>query len=259
MINKQEVLNKYKDKDEKIFVSNILDKINKYEKLGSLITSNFLDINEFKIASQLLNKYKVKYTFFSLNNTLERKCIAILPEYNDDYDFSCLSCIKVLPNKNSKLFHKDYMGSIYNMGINEDMIGDIIVFENFAYIFLMTKVLEFTLLNYTKVGNSNIEIEIVNINELDNIIHNFEDINVIVPSNRIDTVLAHVYRLSRSEVEEKILRNDLYINSKCIVNKTHLLKENDIVSFRKCGKFKYNNIVKKTKNNNLVIKIEMYK
>lgn len=259
MINKQEILNKYNDKEEKIFVSNILDKINKYEKTGSLITTNFLDINEFKIATQILNKYKVKYIVFSLNDTLERRCIAILPEYNDDYDFSCLSCIKVLSNKASKLLHKDYMGSIYNMGINEDMIGDIIVFENYAYIFLMNKVLEFALLNYTKVGNSNIEIEVVNINELDDIIHNFADINIIVPSNRIDTVLAHVYRLSRSEVEDKILRNELYVNSKCISNKTYFLKENDIVSFRKCGKFKYNSVVKKTKNDNLVIKIEMYK
>jgi len=259
MINRQEVLNKYNDKDDKIFASNILDKINKYEKTGFLLTTNFLDVNEFKISVELLNKYQIEYKFFSLGEVLEKRCIAILPEYSDSYDFSCVSCIKVTPNSNSKLLHKDYMGSIYNMGITEDVIGDIIVFEEYAYIFLMTTVLEFILFNYEKVGNSKINIEVVDINNLEEIIHNFEDKNIIVPSNRVDTVLAHVYKLSRSEVENKISKKELYINSKCVTSKTYTLKENDIVSFRKCGKFKYINIVKKTKSDNLVIMITMYK
>jgi len=259
MINRQEILNKYSDKDDKIFASNILDKINKYEKTGFLVTTNFLDLNEFKISIDLLNKSKIEYKIFSLNDVIEKRCIAILPEYTEDYNFSCVSCIKVTPNNNFKLLHKDYMGSIYNMGITEDMIGDIIVFEDYAYIFLMNTVLEFILLNYTKVGNSKIAIDVMDINNLEEIIHNFENINIIVPSNRIDTVLAHVYKLSRSEAESKIFKKELYINSKCVTSKTYILKENDIVSFRKCGKFKYNNIIKTTKSDNLVISITMYK
>lgn len=259
MINKQDILSRYSEKEDKIFASNILDKINKYDKTGTLITTNFLDMNEFKISVELLNKFKMQYKVFSLEDILERKCIALLPEYDDNYDFSCVSCIKVIPNKNSKLLHKDYMGSIYNIGIAQDMIGDIIVFEDYAYIFLMSKVLEFVLLNYIQVGNSKINIEVMDFNNLEDIKHNFEDINIIVPSNRIDTVLSHVYKLSRSEVENKILKNELYINSKCITSKTYILKQNDIVAFRRCGKFKYNDVIKKTKNDNLVIKITMYK
>ncbi len=258
MLNRLDILNKYNEKDEKIFASNILDKIAKYEKTGLIITTNFLDMNEFKISTEILDKFKVKYKVFSLKETLEKKCIALIPEYNDDYDFSCISCLKVLSTSNFKLLHKDYMGSIYNIGITEDMIGDIIVLENYTYIFVMTKVLEFILLNYTKVGNSKIKTEVMNINSLEDLMHNFEDINIIVPSNRVDTILAHVYKLSRSEVESKISKNELYINSKCITSKTYALKENDIVSFRKCGKFKYNDVVKKTKTGNLVIKIIVY-
>lgn len=259
MLNRQEILDRYKDKEDKIFASNILDKISKFEKTNFVVTTNFLDINEFKISTELLNKFKVKYEVFSLDDILERKCIAILPDYIDDYDFSCVSCVKVNGNKSAKLQHKDYMGSIYNIGISEDMIGDIIVFENYAYIFLIDKVLEFVLFNYTKVGNSKIELDEVSINNIEEIKHNFEDVNVIVPSNRIDSVLAHVYNLSRSEVEDKISKNDLYVNSKCVTNKTYLVKENDIVSFRKCGKFRYIEVLKKTKNDNLVIKIKKYK
>lgn len=259
MINRQEILNRYSDKDDKIFASNILDKINKYEKTEMLITTNFLDLNEFKISQELLNKSKIKYKVFSLDDILEKRCIALTSEYDENYDFSCVSCIKVTPDKYAKLVHKDYMGSIYNMGITQDMIGDIIVFENYAYIFLMTKVLDFALLNYTQVGNSKVKVEAIDINNLEEIVHNFEDVNIIVPSNRVDSVLAHVYKLSRSEVETKILKNELYINSKCVNNKTYLLKPNDIVAFRRCGKFKYLDVVKTTKNDNLVIKVMIYK
>jgi RNA-binding protein YlmH len=259
MLNRQGILNKYNEKNDKIFASNILDKIAKFEKTNVTVTTNFLNINEFRILVEILNKLKIKYKVFSLNDSLEKKCIALISEYDEDYDFSCVSCIKVLTNSNLKLLHKDYMGSIYNIGITEDMIGDIIVFENYAYIFLMTKVLDFILLNYTKVGISKISTEVMDINNLEDIAHGFEDINIIVPSSRIDTVLAHVYKLSRSEVENKISRNELYINSKCITSKTYILKENDIVAFRKCGKFKFKEIVKKTGADNLVIKITVYK
>jgi RNA-binding protein YlmH len=259
MTSREDILNKYNNKEDKIFVSSILDKILKYNKTDTIITTNFLDMNEFKISVELLNKSKVNYKVFSLNDTLERKCIALVPEYIENYDFSNVTCIKAVANKSSKLLHKDFMGSIYSIGISEDMIGDIIAFENYAYIFLIDKVLNFILLNYTKVGNSKVEIEVMDINNLEDISNDFEDENVIVPSNRIDTVLSHVYSLSRSEVENKISKSELFINSKCIKNKTYLLKENDIVSFKRCGKFKYNSIVKSTKSNKLVIKIKKYK
>jgi len=258
-MNKTDILNMYKEKEDKLFASNILDKITKFEKTNTVITTNFLDLNEFKIAIALLNKFNVKYEVFSLEDMLERRCIAILPEYTQGYDFPVVSCIKVTANKEAKLSHKDYMGSIYNIGITEDMIGDIIALENYAYIFLIDKVLEYVLLNYTNVGKHKVEIDVINFCDLKEITYNFEDKNVIVPSERIDSVLAHLYNLSRSEVENKVQKNEVYVNSKCVTNKTYILKENDIVSFRKFGKFKYIGIIKKTKNSNLVVRVKIYK
>lgn len=258
-MNKTDILNMYKEKKDKLFASNILDKITKFEKTNTSVTTNFLDLNEFRIAIALLNKFKVKYEVFSLEDILEKRCIAILPEYTDGYDFPNVKCIKVTANKEAKLSHKDYMGSIYNIGIMEDMIGDIIALENYAYIFLMDKVLEYVLLNYTNVGKHKVEINVINFCDLKEITYNFEDRNVIVPSERIDSVLAHLYNLSRSQVESKVQKNEVYVNSKCVNSKTYILKENDIVSFRKFGKFKYIGIVKKTKNSNLVVSVKIYK
>lgn len=258
-MNKTDILNMYKEKEDKLFASNILDKITKFEKTNTAQTTNFLDLNEFRIAIALLNKFKMKYEVFSMEDILERRCIAILPEYTQGYDFPVVSCIKVTANKEAKLSHKDYMGSIYNIGITEDMIGDIIAIDNYAYIFLMDKVLEYVLLNYTNVGKHKVEINVIDICDLNEITYNFEDKNVIVPSERIDSVLAHLYNLSRSDVENKMQKNEVYVNSKCVNNKTYILKENDIVSFRKFGKFKYIGIVKKTKNSNLVVSVKIYK
>lgn len=258
-MNKANILSMYKDKEDKIFASSMLDKIVKFKKTNSVITTNFLDLNEFKVAVALLNKFKMKYEIFSMNNFLERRCIVILPDYIDHYDFPEVKCIKVVANKEAKLMHKDYMGSIYNIGIAEEMIGDIIAFDTYAYIFLMDKVLEYVLLNYTNVGKCKIETKVINIDELKDLPDNLEDVNIIVPSERIDSVLAHLYNLSRSQVEEKIDRNELFVNSKCITNKTYMLKESDIVSFRRCGKFKYIGIIKTTKSNNLVVKVKKYK
>ncbi|MEG1705389.1 MAG: YlmH/Sll1252 family protein [Clostridia bacterium] len=257
MKNRQEILDKYKVKEERIFVSNILDKINKFEITNNIIYTNFLNLNEFNIATNLINQFNINYTYFSLNDILEKRSIAIIPEYIKQCNFENISCIKVKNNSQIKLLHKDYMGAIYNIGIAEDMIGDIIVKENIAYIFLMKSILEYVLLNFNKVGNIKVEIETIDINNID-ISYNFEDINIIVSSKRIDIVLSHLYNLSRNEIDKKILKNELVINSKIINNKTYLIKENDIIAFKKCGKFKYIGISKTTKTGNLVINIKKY-
>lgn len=255
MIDKQKILDKYVDKEDKIFVNSILDKIAKFQKLDSIICTNFLNLNQFKIAIAILNKFKLKFVYSSEN--LERKSIAIIPDYLENYDFENISCVKITNNSNIKLLHKDYMGAIYNIGIAEDMIGDIIVEENSAYIFLISKVLEYVLLNFSKVGSAKITLE-KNDDEV-KFLYNFEEVAITVKSLRIDIILSHLYKLSRNDVDKKISKGDLVINSKLIKNKTNLIKENDIVSFSRCGKFKYIGLIKITKTGNSVISINKYK
>ena len=114
MLNKLELLKNY-NKDDKIFLNNILDKIDKNLNKNISIITSFLDMHEFEITIMLLNKFKVKYEVFNIQDMLERKVIVLLSDYEENYLFDEIKCVKIIPKTKDKLKHKDYMGALYNI------------------------------------------------------------------------------------------------------------------------------------------------
>lgn len=266
MLTKQKrdnIVQRFENREEKIIVSSVLDKVYRFEKNGKLEYTNFLNLNEYSIIVKILNELDVKYIDFPFNGNLFKKIIFLLPDFIEDnletYS-KIISCLKIIPRQKNTLKHKDYMGAIYNLGIKSEMIGDIICKDLYAYVFIFSNMLEYITLNLHKVGNQEIEICKVSLSdiikeELDN---KFQEKEYIVPSLRCDVILKTVYNLSRLKVKEKISQGDLYINDKCEYYSSNNVKENDIVSFKKCGKLKIGEVLRKTKNDNIVLKIYKY-
>lgn len=266
MITKQkrdEIVQRFENTEEKIIVSSVLDKAYRYEKNGKLEFTSFLNLNEYSIISKILNELKVPYVTFPLNEDLNRKVIFFLPDYMEESldNFSkVVSCIKIVPKQKGTLKHKDYMGAIYNLGIKSEVIGDIVCNDSYAYVFILSNMLEYIILNLYKVGNQEVKIEEVSFSQInkEEFKSKMQEKEYIIPSLRCDAILATVYNLSRMQVKEKVVQGDLYINDKCEYYASNNVKEKDIVSFRKCGKLKIGEILRKTKNNNIVLKIYKY-
>lgn len=261
---KSKILDNIRNKDEKILVSSVLDKAMKFEKTDSLLFTNFLNLNETKIIKRILDYLKIKYFEFYSNENIEKRNIFFIPEYllykKDEIIKENISCIKIVPKIEGKLMHKDYMGAIYSLGIKREFIGDIVAKEDCAYFFCMKSVEEYFSLNLTSVGNQEVSIEILDIfsDEVKNLDFKFISKEYIVPSLRVDAILSEVYNLSRSEVKDKIIKEDLYINDKVIVYPNTIISKGDIISFKKCGKIKFIEEIRKTKNSNVVIRVFKY-
>ncbi|MCX8074702.1 MAG: YlmH/Sll1252 family protein [Clostridia bacterium] len=259
---KNELLKKYEIKEERFFVSNLIDKIQKYESNNILIYTNFLDLNELKIAKYILDAFKIEYYLYEVNEFTEKKVIFLIPDYmKGKIDFSdYISCVKLIPKNGINLYHKDYMGSLYNIGIKSEMFGDIFVQNSIAYVYVIKTILEYISNNMQKVGRQTIEIKMVDIDSIEckNLRHSVEHSKIVTASMRVDSVLSEIYNLSRSEVTEKIQKGDLFINSKENFIKNTILSSGDIVSFKRCGKIKIGQVVNTTKTGKIVLDIEKY-
>lgn len=55
-----------------------------------------------------------------------------------------------------------------------------------------------------------------------------------------------------------IKNKEIMLNYDYLKNTSYKLKNDDIFSIKKIGKFKYNGIIKNTKSNNLIIEILKY-
>ena len=156
------------------------------------------------------------------------------------------------------LRHQDILGTVFSLNITDEMFGDIVVDDGKYYIFILKVIDDYFKNNFLYIKNSPIELIERPLNYLADYHHKYEEKEIIVPSLRIDVIIAKIINTTRNNVMMKIENKEIFLNYEPLVKGSHLLKENDIFSVRKYGKYKFVGIIKNTKNNNLVIKYLKY-
>ena len=156
------------------------------------------------------------------------------------------------------LRHQDILGTMYSLQISNEMFGDIILDNGRYFIYIMKLFQNYFETNFTSIRNSSIELVELDIDYLSNYERKYEENNIIVSSLRIDTVIARIIKTNRESVCDKIKNKEVILNYEVLNKNTYLLKENDIFSIRKYGKYKFIEVVKTTKKDNIVIKYLKY-
>ena len=158
----------------------------------------------------------------------------------------------------NKISHRDILGAIFSLGLNSSMFGDIVIVNNKYYVFVLEEIKDYFLLNLKKIGKSNVLLEERDLNLLKNYQREYEKIEIISSSERIDTVIAHLIGVNRKKIQSLISNKMILYNYDVLKNPAKKFQPNDVFSIRKYGKYKYINIIKRTKSGNLVISINKY-
>lgn len=223
-------------------------KINNYiERILNGKNTLFLDQSEFlKITSKLK---KEDYKIYSPYKDSERVILySIKPPQVSLYRIK----------STEKLKHQDILGSILGLNISQSYIGDIIIDNDNYYFYILDDLSEFIENNLTKIGSKKVNIEKCDLSYLEQYERKYDDIEIIVSSLRIDNVLSKLIGTNREEIIKKIKEKEIMLNYKVLNKNSYVLKENDIFSIRRYGKFKYINIIKLTKKNNYIIIVKKY-
>ena len=86
----------------------------------------------------------------------------------------------------------------------------------------------------------------------------YESHEIIVTSLRIDNVISKIIGVNRKDIIDKIKNKEVILNYEELTKTSYNLKENDVFSIKRYGKYKFVNVLNKTKKNNLVIKYLKY-
>lgn len=224
-----------------ILTSKIIEKLNRNK------TSNFLDNNQLYEVTSNLNKFKIKYNIYRPYKESDRNII-----YKEE--LPNISILKIITN--TVLKHQDILGFLYNFQIDMSLIGDIIITDNY-YIICKKEISDYLIYNIDRIKNANVILEEIDISCLENYKREYDEIKLLVSSLRIDAVVSRLTNQSRKDSLESIKNKMVVLNYKEI-NKVVTLKENDILSIRKYGKYKYIKIDKYTKKN-LIILLKKYR
>lgn len=161
-------------------------------------------------------------------------------------------------NAVENLKHQDVMGSLYALNVDPEHYGDIVFYEGSFYVFVTQDMADFVRNNLTIIGKTRVILEEVPLTSLSNYQRTYEELEIIVSSFRIDSIVSEITSSSRSSTIKKIQNGEVIVNYNVVNKGSILLRDNDIFSIRKHGKYKFIGSNKKTKSNNHVVKILKY-
>ena len=263
----REILNDYKDKDDKILLAQILDKVEMVEKKNKIEYTDFLDLAQIELVQKFINKIKLQnYMIYGGFEQAERKMFVIYPDkFNSVVVEKNLSNIiqiiriELPDDLKGKYTHRDYLGAVIKLGIERKKIGDIIVDQNGADIIVDKDIVKFLLDNLgslTRFSKSTISVQ--NIVDLRPVEIKKEELEIIVSSMRLDNVISDLARCSRNKALDIINTERVFINFECETKKTKQVKTGDMITIRGKGRFFVKEIIGQTRSGRTIIKIEKF-
>ena len=220
-MEKQQLLKDYKKQEDKICLSQILDKI-EFSKIRNKIEySDFLDMYQVSLVENFLRKIKFEnFKLYGGYEEAERKIVLIYPkEYNEqmlEKNFSkILKIVRINLSEEEKgnYTHRNYLGGIVKLGLKREKVGDIIVSEEGADIITLdefSNILKEQLPSLTRFENSTISVE--NIEKISKREIKVEQIKIIVPSLRLDNFVSDLAKTSRNKAVQIINQERVFIN-----------------------------------------------
>ena len=265
--NKQEVLKDYKKQEDKLCLSQVLDKIEFCESREKLEYTDFLDMYQVALVENFLRRINFKnYQFFGGYEDSERKILIVYPDkYNDsmiEKNYSkMLKILRIeLPEEEfGKYSHRNYLGGIVKLGLKREKVGDILVSNQGADIVVVSdfaEVLKKELPSLTRFENSKIEIK-----EISDIIKKevkIEEVSIIVPSLRLDNIVSDLVKTSRSKAKQIIEQERVFVNGQNETKMAKQVKIGDIITIRGKGRFIVKEQTGTTRSGRAVLKIEKY-
>lgn len=156
------------------------------------------------------------------------------------------------------LRHQDILGTLYSFNISDEMFGDVVIWNNRYFIIILSSIDNYIKSNLTSIKNSKVDLIEKDPYYLKDYKQEYEEYIIIVPSIRVDVIVSKIINSSRSNALEKIKNGDIYLNYELLTKPTYMLKENDIFSIRKYGKYKFLGEINRTKKGSLVVKYLKY-
>ena len=157
------------------------------------------------------------------------------------------------------LTHRDYMGSILGLGLEREVVGDIVPRDDHsALIFSSEVTAEFIKGTLTKIGRDTVKISNFDIPAGYEIEKKLEEKLVIAASPRLDAVVAGFTGASRADAKSLCLGGFVDVNHLTEESPDRALGVGDTVSVRGYGKFIINSFAGETRSGRLRVSVKKY-
>lgn len=245
--------------EDKIFLNKLVDWTEFAREKYSLKFSGFLDERMCALSKAVLSSVRWEnYVFWGGYDEAERQMLCVYPEYEEisKEDFP-MEIVEFSYRAADKLTHRDFLGALMSLQIKRDCVGDILVTEGKAQVFLKDQAAQLAMENIRKIGRVGVKLSL-GAQELLVPKPDFEQINGVVSTLRIDSVVSVMLKISRAKASAAIKNGTVSVNHFPCESTDKVLCEGDKLSIRGRGKFLLSSVGGVTKKDKIHITVLKY-
>ncbi len=247
--------------DDILFIKNIKEWVDNAQTRYKRKFTHFLTEKQCDIVTSVMKSIgSGAYTLYGGWDAAKRRVLAVYNEYDEALlsDFP-ITAFTVRYQNAYTLSHRDFLGALMSLGIKRDCIGDIVIDNGAAVLFVHSSVSPVVENEITKIGRVGVSVSegsdaLSSMNTEDR----FRDITGTVASLRLDCVLSLALGLSRSRVAPLILAKKVIVNNFERLSGDFVLSENDTFSVKGFGKFILSEIGGQSRKDRTFIRVSKY-
>ena len=242
-------------------IKRISDLALRCDRNGCLTHSAFLTPAEcYLLETRKLPVGEAKLVFSGGRDDCERKVAFFLPYYFQETDFDIGEIIKAVKIRSyfGKPGHRDYLGAVLGLGIERDRIGDLLLFDDTAYLFCLSSVVSVLLRELEKVGRISVKTEQIALTDVPVSERKTKKITFTVKSLRLDAVTGDLFGVSRTLAAELIREGAVTLNYTICEKVDAPIKEGDTLSVHGKGKGRISQIGGRSRKDRLFVEAELY-
>ena len=260
-------------KEDQILLNHIGDKVQQRDQNYMMTATGFLDLRQQSLVKRwCMTEHIDRWTLYGGYDDAERKICLFFPDYvpweegtdpgrewlvqnpQDDP----LVVLRVTHSGQKELTHRDYLGSILNLGIKRDPVGDILVRPDGCDIVVERAMGEFLLHNYLQVGRTSIRREVIDVGQIDVSQIRFEESSDTVASLRLDNLIAAGFRTSRTKAADAIGAGLVFVDGLAVEKPDASVAEGSKLVWRGKGKILLHDVGETTRKGRIFVRFRRY-
>jgi len=232
--------------EQRIQYSHLLDLMLRAENRNVVTVSGFLSEAEAAGAEGLLHAAGCRqFLLYGGYPEAERRCAVFLTDYCDADAVMTMPSLAEMVYVEAKVnkfdegqaafSHRDVLGSLMGLGIERDVVGDILAEGGQAVMVVKSSIAPFLQENLTKIGRYRVEVTLHDSYEVQpkrDFIEGYDT----VASMRLDAVTASIFKLSRGSAADAIGGGLAAVNGVAVTKPDLAVKAGDKISLRGKGK-----------------------
>lgn len=243
--------------EEELLKKRFLELANKAYSRNICTFTPFLGLMEMSSFYEISGEVSyVEFELFGGTDFCERKIIRF-GSLGTPYPIDCIHITPTLKKFSDELTHRDFLGALVHLGIKREVIGDIIVNDNEAFVFCFNSITDFILENLTKIKHTSVKCQTARHIPDQSCIH-LVPYEFNVASLRLDAVIGEICKYSRSQAQLIIREKKVFVNGRLTENNSYTVKPDDTITVRGFGRFIFGDTIRSTKKGRFFITASLY-